>query len=147
VRSLDGQVLLFFSDGILGFINPDAPEYRGTVTMKSLFLGQPEREFRLLGFAYVRGLWPRPTDSTSGGFSLRPYRMLAVPYWALTFAAGVPAVVIWRRRRRTQRWVSLGRCAGCGYDIRFSSGQCPECGLPLALPTPAPADELSPETR
>jgi len=25
----------------------------------------------------------------------------------------------------------MGRCAGCGYDLRTSIGTCPECGAPI----------------
>ncbi|HSI37414.1 MAG TPA: hypothetical protein VK986_27745 [Tepidisphaeraceae bacterium] len=51
--------------------------------------------------------------------------------WAVGGTAVLPALMalLWtrsvlrQRRRRRQ-----GRCLGCGYDLRGSSGACPECG-------------------
>jgi hypothetical protein len=35
----------------------------------------------------------------------------------------------WRGAMDLGRRRSLGRCLGCGYDLRASSGRCPECGM------------------
>ena len=33
------------------------------------------------------------------------------------------------REERSRKWAMEGRCTGCGYDLRGSSGlRCPECG-------------------
>ena len=49
--------------------------------------------------------------------------------------ATVPIPLLWAlmtgariTRRRARR--RAGRCSGCGYDLRASSGRCPECGQP-----------------
>jgi rubrerythrin len=34
----------------------------------------------------------------------------------------------WRRVREHRRRVRLGLCLVCGYDLRHSPEQCPECG-------------------
>ena len=57
---------------------------------------------------------------------------LTIPYWFLFLAtalfpawrgvAGLRRFVVSRRRRRN------GYCVACGYDLRASSGRCPECG-------------------
>lgn len=60
---------------------------------------------------------------------------LLVPYWfVLAAALLVPALRLvaaarrWPRRRRE----SLGLCPVCGYDLRATPGQCPECGTAAA---------------
>jgi hypothetical protein len=34
-------------------------------------------------------------------------------------------------RLRSRRRLEILYCEGCGYDLRASSGQCPECGRPI----------------
>ena len=56
-----------------------------------------------------------------------------VPYWALVvLTVDLPAVwplLWWSRRRRVRR---LGLCRQCSYDLRESTGDCPERGTPIA---------------
>jgi hypothetical protein len=59
------------------------------------------------------------------------YRYVIMPYW---YPAGLVALALllglrtfWKRRH----WGSAGICAGCGYDVRFSSDRCPECGTAI----------------
>jgi len=53
---------------------------------------------------------------------------LTVPHWVLSVAFAIPPLAwlsgFWRDRRR----YPPGHCASCGYDLRASSGRCPECG-------------------
>ena len=59
---------------------------------------------------------------------------VTVPYWLVAaLAAVLPA---WRFRRawlRRRRAVP-GVCRACGYDLRASSGRCPECGTEVPSP-------------
>jgi hypothetical protein len=62
--------------------------------------------------------------------------------WALPFqivlscAFAVLAIRRWRVERRLER-AKAGLCAQCGYDLRASPGNCPECGLPRGAGTTA----------
>ncbi len=84
--------------------------------------------FNFLGFK-TAGCVATMTSSPSPRFSA-----LVLPYWfiALVMAAAPLGVgrKAWTRRRRRK----LGLCLACGYDIRASSGRCPECGkeIPVA---------------
>jgi hypothetical protein len=53
----------------------------------------------------------------------------------------LPLLWYWDHRRQTKRWtieerVRCGKCPGCGYDLRATTAQCPECGrqAPYAIP-------------
>jgi hypothetical protein len=55
---------------------------------------------------------------------------LSVPFWfVLVCFAIAPAMRLMHELRRRSRG-KPGLCAKCGYDLRASSGQCPECGTP-----------------
>ncbi len=51
-----------------------------------------------------------------------------VRYWLLCIASGV-APLIFIARRIGQRRHGEGMCVNCGYDLRATPEQCPECGL------------------
>jgi hypothetical protein len=56
------------------------------------------------------------------------YSAIIVPYWFLVLLTAVPTILAARRALRRRRWMRLGLCMVCGYDIRASTSQCPECG-------------------
>lgn len=59
------------------------------------------------------------------------YFDLIVPDWILcVLTALLPMAWFagFRARGRRKRRLKYGLCLGCGYDLRASSGRCPECG-------------------
>jgi hypothetical protein len=83
-----------------------------------------------LGFAAYGGTQDFASRSGSARYAMRTVN-LRLPYWllAVVFAAA-PAwwLVFLRKRRLRARRVVLGLCEACGYDLRATPGQCPECG-------------------
>ena len=59
-------------------------------------------------------------------------RLQATKYaLAAAAVAAIPLVIGGLRQRRRQRWLKTGFCGECGYDLRASREQCPECGAPV----------------
>lgn len=61
---------------------------------------------------------------------VRPSEMaVEIPYWMIVIVLG--AMVLWQAVREGRRIYgkAQGRCV-CGYDLRATTGRCPECGLP-----------------
>ena len=54
---------------------------------------------------------------------------ISVPYWLLLFVGGLPFVFWMRGVMQARSRARNGLCSGCGYDLRETSGRCPECGL------------------
>jgi hypothetical protein len=94
-----------------------------------------------LGFAFERGsIAFAPLHTGPADFPPAPYLILRVPNGFLVAAfAAYPARRAWvARRRRRERFLREQRlCVRCGYDLRASSGRCPECGTDFARPLSA----------
>jgi hypothetical protein len=82
------------------------------------------------GFAFdVR----RPSYANHAGRSTRDWRHYRVmfPHWAAAAALGIPPLGLLRplvAHARTRRRARRGLCRACGYDLRATPDQCPECG-------------------
>ena len=126
VASDGGRVFVVFSNLALG------PERTMTLHRGSV----PREEFA----APRAGLYD-DTDGRRGfhylGFAVTRPAEFGGRVTAVTFVvphAGLLAATLllaardpwhqWRRRRRAKQ----GRCVNCGYDLRGTSGMCPECG-------------------
>ncbi|HEX4793604.1 MAG TPA: hypothetical protein VH370_07430 [Humisphaera sp.] len=116
--------------GLLTFEHEDAQ--RGQVESGWQYFEKslPRRALRprgLFGFEFYQG-------------QVRHYVLLpssrfwgvTMPLWFIAAMFGVLPAIQWgriHRARIARRRASAGLCAACGYDLRASSGRCPECGL------------------
>jgi hypothetical protein len=115
------------------------------------FRGQ---EFDFAGFAVARGNLtsfappappvPQPGVRLTGslGIPLAPgarYYGVLLPLWFPIAIAAIPLVrfVALSRRRRRRFRHDNDLCLRCGYDLRASTGRCPECGTAIPLPDKA----------
>lgn len=111
--------------------------YRGSLALIQAH-PQWEREIELTSF--MSGLRSQPASwglhtVKAIGFEIiwtkdleYGYIVVSIPFWALCLPLLVAAawgVAAWRRQRERER---PGRCRKCGYDLRGSTGTCPECG-------------------
>ena len=73
-----------------------------------------------------------------------------IPCWFVLSALVLPFLRPWYKTAIKARRRSQNRCEKCGYDLRSSSGRCPECGTApsklaaLAGTPPAPTPPISP---
>ena len=66
--------------------------------------------------------------SVRGGIRPGVATRIAFPYWFIVILTGVMPARLLTCSVRRRRQQSQGVCVRCGYDLRASSGQCPECG-------------------
>ena len=56
------------------------------------------------------------------------WRRVGVPMWFITGIVALPVAAGLRGRMTRRRGVRRGLCPFCGYDLRATPQQCPECG-------------------
>lgn len=79
----------------------------------------------------IRRLWHDRFDIT----------VYSIPWWPfLPVFSIAPALWLARKVRRSRLAARrlAGCCLNCGYDLRASTGRCPECGQPISTPTQDP---------
>lgn len=79
--------------------------------------------------------WREPGEPTRRWELKLPLRFLLPATAALPFIRATIWLILFRRFVKR---VTTGKCAHCGYDLRATPTQCPECGL-LAVSTHSPA--------
>lgn len=83
----------------------------------------PVHDYRLAGFDLSYCNHGLPADGPNSFAAL-----VAIPYAFLVLLAALPQFrALWLFRRLRLR-VKRGQCSACGYDLRASPEQCPECG-------------------
>ena len=121
----DGRLLIVFWEGRYmpnyNMIDPaDDKTYPGGGALWSRlqdFRANGIEEHDFLGFGTI-----------SGPIVNMRYHILAIPFWFLALiAAALTATAVFLRRRQRFR-VQSGHCLKCGYDLRESKNNCPECG-------------------
>ena len=90
---------------------------------------RPRTVWERLGFGAGGEAGPTWDEGGTRVIEASEHRAVTLPYWLLALAASGPPLM-WLAGRLGPRWRRrrLGRCPGCGYDLRASPGRCPECG-------------------
>lgn len=84
---------------------------------------------RGFGWENSRKLPPYPPNFLGG-----PGRLaFTLPAWAIIFPLLILPALKLRTLIRRRRRIGAGKCVRCGYDLRASSGRCPECGKVVEL--------------
>ncbi|MEX0776470.1 MAG: hypothetical protein WD042_12270 [Phycisphaeraceae bacterium] len=108
--------LAFFSDAQYGPYRGSIIDLTGTVAMH--------------GFGDRYGVYYRHVQWPAGA----TFWTLLVSIWYPIIATAIlPSIWLLRRARRPMQ---AGVCPRCGYDVRHSTGNCPECGATIAQKAP-----------
>jgi len=85
--------------------------------------------FKRFGFEWSG--YDEVISNTSVGSGIIRERNLIAPYWSLVVVT-IPLPLIflftWKKQRTQKYRLAQGFCIQCGYDLRATPGQCPECG-------------------
>lgn len=114
-------ILFFFSDIPFGLQKGLHIEWAPVSSdeVSPLLFDPAHEKWKRLGFHFAKGIVPTWTWHFSATI---------VPYWAILLALSVfPLRSAYRLGRHWTRG-SRGQCRTCGYDLRASTGRCPECG-------------------
>lgn len=76
------------------------------------------------GFAHLRRECSKDT----------PITVIYIPFWSLALLFTIAPALRLRTLLRHSRRKTKGQCQSCGYDLRATPHQCPECGA-IPLPT------------
>jgi len=69
------------------------------------------------------------------GYSWNRIHEFRVPFWILIVVVMLALAVTFIPRQKS---IDSAHCAKCGYDLRASEHQCPECGTPFTPSTQTP---------
>jgi hypothetical protein len=78
------------------------------------------------GFGFARANTQVTTVSAATGVLCD---LLTVPYWFVTMVCAAPMAGRLAMRKLAANRLRCGHCLACGYDLRATPLQCPECGM------------------
>lgn len=115
IESAAGEEKIHFKDG-------RGATYRiGWVEQKQMWNIQPGHWWER-NVVYFKSLYDPLPDMTQRN------HQVVVSYWVLFLISGFWLAVWVMFRWRKKRKLAAGICLNCGYDLRASPEQCPECG-------------------
>jgi hypothetical protein len=75
------------------------------------------------------------------GFWTFSYKTIVARLWPPAALTALPTVIAIASSIRRRRRIEKGRCPNCGYDLRATPENCPECGLKADAKRCQPAGE------
>jgi hypothetical protein len=149
VQSLRGGLLIEASRGwpgnlILRHGGPFERARRWAVAGWSVMKTAVIRPIALGSVRVGRGRADVAVPDVYGSERQMTYYWVQLPHWlAAMLLAIMPAIFLirWLRQRRSARRAAAGLCAACGYDLRATPHQCPECGAVAGISEPKPLIE------
>ena len=110
------------------------PDHNGWYVWQNLVAnGAVTSTHAAAGFRLRTGTVDRNYFHRERPFAASPFRLIEIPFWSITVATGVLPLAVFVRSKFRRRRVAKHACAECGYDLRGSPGQCPECGTVPAI--------------
>src|ERR1039458_6083331 len=102
---------------------PDGPSGIGGIVWASIIGDRPSTIQGFAGFGYVK-LQAMPLERVTWA--------IIWPYWSMiliTLIVPTAWLIGWRKKRKRRE---QGHCPKCGYDLRATPDQCPECGTVIS---------------
>lgn len=84
----------------------------------------PAHYFAGMGYETATDNWTYP----GGRQIVKRSTDIDVPFWPIVLVSTFPSILALVRLSRRGKRIRGGRCLSCGYDLRGSPGECPECG-------------------
>ncbi len=143
IRSYLPQHLFFRSDEgklVLLFLPNDHVAWSDTTSERAIDTSEIIDLCRRIALVQGRPHW-KFAGIESAGISFRSDMpcALMIPYWYLVIPLALASAWCIVALRRLRLREQPGHCTSCGYDLRASHENCPECGAPMSAKATAPA--------